>query len=171
MLIVTVLGLLLVSLAGYAFRGPLVAAFSQMGETGETVKVFEVVVWSAPETRETLTSLRDLLIDTPAGGQVEVSLKKQPASSSGQTFLLTVSDTGMGIPQNEQHKIFQKFGRASNAQSYKTDGTGLGLYIAKQAVGLLGGKIWFFSAENKGTTFFVELPLQSRSIKGTKQLI
>ncbi|MBI5731952.1 MAG: hypothetical protein HY982_01170, partial [Candidatus Magasanikbacteria bacterium] len=113
---------------------------------------------------------------TPEGGKIEVKLEKH-----NQTFLLTVSDTGIGIPKKDQGRIFQKFSRASNAGQLRAAGVGLGLWIAKQATELLGGKIWFESPasakgygvakENLGTTFFVELPLKSRSINGTKKLV
>ena len=53
----------------------------------------------------------------------------------------------------------------------KTDGTGLGLFVAKQSVELLGGKIWFESKENKGTSFYIELPLKSKPRKGEKKLV
>ncbi|TSC73931.1 MAG: multi-sensor signal transduction histidine kinase, partial [Parcubacteria group bacterium Gr01-1014_33] len=100
---------------------------------------------------------------TPEGGKVEVSLKK-----TRDHFIFKVKDTGIGIPKEEQGRIFEKFTRASNAQLIKTDGTGLGLYIAKQAVDLLEGKIWFESEVNKGTTFFVELPIESKAVGSEK---
>jgi len=103
---------------------------------------------------------------TPEGGKIEVKIKKH-----GRMFLLTVSDTGIGIPKKDQGRMFQEFARASNAGRIKAAGMGLGLWIAKQATELLGGKIWFESQENRGTTFFVELPLKSKSIDGTKKLV
>lgn len=95
---------------------------------------------------------------TPDGGRIEVFLEKKNA-----TFVFKVSDTGIGIPQNEQPRMFEKFYRASNARAVKSQGTGLGLYIAKQAAKLLGGKIWFESEEGRGATFFVELPLENKN--------
>ncbi len=102
---------------------------------------------------------------TPEGGNVVVSLKKV-----GEKVMLKVSDTGIGIPEDDQPTIFEKFTRGSNAGTVKTDGTGFGLYIAKQTVDMLGGKIWFESEVDKGTTFFVELPIESKPIKGEKKL-
>lgn len=90
---------------------------------------------------------------TPPKGAVtvKVELKKQDV-------ILTVSDTGIGIPKDQQTKVFNKFFRAGNATE-KTEGTGLGLYIVKSIISQAGGKIWFESEENKGTTFYVAIPL------------
>ena len=80
-----------------------------------------------------------------------------------------VSDTGYGIPEAQQEKIFTKLFRADNVREKDTDGTGLGLYIVKAIVGHSGGEIWFTSQENKGTTFYVTLPLTGMKKKeGTK---
>lgn len=86
----------------------------------------------------------------------------------GNEILIGVVDTGIGIPADQQSKIFGKFFRADNASSYKADGTGLGLYIVKTIIEKIGGKIWFRSpafakalmgkpaaAEKKGTAFYV----------------
>lgn len=90
----------------------------------------------------------------------------------GTKMLLTVSDHGCGIPTAQQAQIFTKLFRADNAREMDSDGTGLGLYIAKAAVEQSGGAIRFESIENKGTTFYVSLPLKGvRKKEGTKGLI
>lgn len=78
-------------------------------------------------------------------------------------IVCSVEDSGIGIPEGQKNKIFDKFFRATNAQSVQSDGTGLGLYLAKSVVESSGGKIWFKSTVNKGTTFYFTLP-----IKGSK---
>jgi signal transduction histidine kinase len=93
---------------------------------------------------------------TPQGGKIEVSI----SLVKGNGILLKVSDTGYGIPKDQQNKIFTKLFRADNVIGKDTEGTGLGLYIAKSIVEQSGGKIWFESDENKGTTFYVTLPLK-----------
>ncbi len=103
---------------------------------------------------------------TPKDGKVDINLVKNE-----HEFYLKISDTGIGIPKDEQEHIAQKFTRGSNAMLVKTDGTGMGLYIAYRAVELLGGKIWFESEEKKGTTFSITLPIESEEISGTRRLV
>jgi PAS domain S-box-containing protein len=70
-----------------------------------------------------------------------------------------IKDTGIGIPENKQHIIFERFRQVEENLSRKYDGTGLGLSISKGLVELMGGKIWTNSVENEGTTFYFNLPL------------
>ena len=78
---------------------------------------------------------------------------------TGTMVMIRVVDNGIGIPKREQAKIFERFYRASNAVKFASSGTGLGLYIVKSIIEQLDGKIWFESEENKGTTFYVTLPI------------
>jgi len=86
---------------------------------------------------------------------ITVSLAK---SKGG--YEMTVADKGVGIPKHNQKKIFNKFFRADNAQKISAEGTGLGLYIAKMIMENSGGKLWFESRLNRGTTFFATIPLR-----------
>lgn len=69
-----------------------------------------------------------------------------------------VKDNGVGIPDGQQDKVFQKFFRSNNAVKYQTEGTGLGLYISKNIIEQLGGKMWFKSIEGIGSDFCFYLP-------------
>lgn len=69
-----------------------------------------------------------------------------------------VKDSGIGIPKEEQKRIFEKFYRASNAKLVKPDGTGLGLYIASMLAEKIGAEILFDSEEGKGSTFYLRVP-------------
>lgn len=93
---------------------------------------------------------------TPIGGAVSISL----SLDNEKNLILRVTDTGYGIPKNQQDKIFTKLFRADNVIGKDTEGTGLGLYIAKSIVEQAGGKLWFESVENKGTMFYATLPLR-----------
>ena len=77
-------------------------------------------------------------------------------------LLIWITDTGVGIPKDEQNKIFQKFFRSRNAMKYQTEGTGLGLFIARGIVHASNGQIGFVSQENHGTTFWFTLPLAKK---------
>lgn len=91
---------------------------------------------------------------TPPGGKVEVFLEKKD-----KKLVFKVKDTGIGIPEEEQKRIFEKFFRGSNALKIETSGSGLGLFITKNIVEAHKGKIWFESKVGKGTTFYFSLPL------------
>ena len=78
-----------------------------------------------------------------------------------------ILDTGIGIPKIQQQKIFQKLFRADNARKTETDGTGIGLYIARSLAEAWGGKLWFESEENKGSTFSFTVPLKMQIIDET----
>ena len=82
---------------------------------------------------------------------------------NGPKFLFSVKDNGVGIPKDEQSRIFEKLFRASNSLLLDKEGNGLGMYIVKQIAETLGGKVWFKSEEGIGTTFYVELPIKSQT--------
>ena len=97
---------------------------------------------------------------TPAEGKVTVSVSSYRGNDKRLKggLVLNVEDTGMGIPEDEQHNVFTKLFRAENAVTSDIEGTGLGLYSVKEAVSRLGGDIWFESKPGKGTHFAVTLP-------------
>ncbi len=90
-----------------------------------------------------------------AGGSVTVKVEK---TEGKEEVRVSVKDTGIGIPPEAVNNLFKKFFRADNAKQSKVKGTGFGLYIVKEIVEKLGGKIWVESALNKGTTFYFTLP-------------
>ena len=68
-----------------------------------------------------------------------------------------MADNGLGIPEFQKHRLFEKFFRADNVN--KSDGTGLGLYISRKIAEASGGQLWFESTEGKGSTFYFTIPL------------
>jgi len=91
---------------------------------------------------------------TQPEGQITVEVARRDPD-----LLIRVADNGYGIPKAQHVKIFEKLFRADNVRQKDTEGTGLGMYIVKAIVEQSGGKIWFDSEENKGTTFYVTLPM------------
>jgi PAS domain S-box-containing protein len=92
---------------------------------------------------------------SPAGGEICVALCERPAGYAE----LSVRDTGIGIPGDEQARVFTRFARAGNARAQGIHGTGLGLYLCRELVERHGGRIWFDSVEGQGSTFSFTLPL------------
>ncbi len=102
----------------------------------------------------------DNLIDnairyTPAYGKVTVSLEYRKG-----VIEFSIKDTGVGIPKDQQGRVFTKFFRAANVMRMATEGFGLGLFITKNIIEAHGGKIWFESEEGKGTTFYFTLSVK-----------
>jgi two-component system phosphate regulon sensor histidine kinase PhoR len=91
---------------------------------------------------------------SPEGGQIEVTIEPRNGHLS-----IAVRDQGLGIPASEQRLIFDKFYRVDPNLTRGVGGTGLGLYVCRELVRLMGGRIWVESAHGAGSTFFVDLPL------------
>ena len=100
------------------------------------------------------TNLIDNAIKYTKEGKVEVRLTKLK-----NKYRVTITDTGVGMDEVTIKRLFQKFSRADDASKTNVNGTGLGLYVAKQLAEAHGGKLWAESAGvGKGSTFNVELP-------------
>ena len=95
---------------------------------------------------------------SPDGGMVEVKLERRE-----RHLCISVCDRGLGIPEHEQELIFEKFYRLDPDMTRGVGGTGLGLYICRELVRRMNGRIAVNSREGKGSTFFVELPLAEAS--------
>lgn len=104
--------------------------------------------------REIMDNLLDNAVKyTPAGGSIYVNV-----IGDGDRVLINVTDTGIGISSDDLGHIFQKFYRADNSDTRTIGGTGLGLYLVKQRVEAMGGRVWAESAFGEGSTFYVSLP-------------
>ena len=93
-------------------------------------------------------------------GSVTLSAETSVQNDNNETAVLkiTVSDTGIGIPEKELEHIFEVFGRGKNAVEYAVEGTGLGLAISKDLADSMGGRLIAESCEGKGSTFGIEIP-------------
>jgi PAS domain S-box-containing protein len=90
---------------------------------------------------------------SPGGGRIELGLEPEDGM-----VLFRVADQGLGIPADEQRRIFEKFYRLDPNMTQGIGGTGLGLYICSELVERMGGHIWLESEEGKGSAFFFQLP-------------
>lgn len=106
---------------------------------------------------------------TPPEGKVSITLRRanpgevtKAKAKSNDCLFISISDTGYGIPKEQQEKIFEKLFRADNVRKMDVEGTGLGLYIVKEVARKLGGDIWFESRESLGTTFYVVIPFTTK---------
>jgi signal transduction histidine kinase len=139
---------------------------SELAQVEETAKSRGVeLVYNKPAEFPTLnideTKIRQVIMNfvdnaiyyTPKGGKATVALNQTKDSVE-----LTVTDTGIGVPKADQHKLFTKFYRANNARKARPDGTGLGIFMAKKVVAAQGGAIIFKTEEGKGSTFGFSFP-------------
>lgn len=115
-----------------------------------------------PRVRGDMGRLQELLqnlVDnalhyTPAGGRVLLQ-----AARAGDEVVFSVRDTGIGIPEGEQARIFERFYRVDASRSREAGGTGLGLAIARHLAEAQGGRLWVESEVGAGSTFYVALPV------------
>jgi len=123
-------------------------------EFKEPKKKLPQVMLDVEKMRLAIQNLLDNAIRyTHSGGQVTISLK-----GDKNKVEFRISDTGIGIPKDQQKRVFTKFFRGANAVKIETGGTGLGLYITKNIIEAHDGKISFKSEEGKGSTFYFSLP-------------
>jgi two-component system, OmpR family, phosphate regulon sensor histidine kinase PhoR len=119
--------------------------------------------------------ISNAIIFSKEGSEIKITLKeaKQHEMVSGleipeDSLVVSVQDSGIGIPKSEQEKIFSKLFKASNARSYDENGSGLSLYIVRSILSKTGGASWFTSLENVGTTFYIAFPKAGMSKKSGK---
>jgi PAS domain S-box-containing protein len=119
----------------------------------------ETLPWVMLDVEKIKLAIQNLIENamkyTPKGGLVTISLKHDKKEVE-----LSVQDNGVGIPEDQQERVFTKFFRGANVVRMDTEGSGLGLFITKNIVEAHGGKIWFESKKDKGATFYFTLPVK-----------
>jgi PAS domain S-box-containing protein len=124
---------------------------------------FPLVAADEQKVSQVLTNLVENAIKySPDGGRVEVALEQHDGR-----VRFAVRDQGLGIPPAEHARIFEKFYRLDPHLTRGVGGTGLGLYICRELVRRMNGRIWVSSREGEGSTFAVELPLAERQLVST----
>lgn len=115
---------------------------------------------------QVMTNLLDNAVKyTPSGGTITVAVKRASRPRAGDhptgAIELSVADTGIGIPESDRPRVFERFYRVDKARSRELGGTGLGLAIVKHIVEGHGGDVWVEANEPKGSRFMVRLPIHS----------
>jgi signal transduction histidine kinase len=112
-------------------------------------------VWGDPERlQEVLSNLIDNAVKySPSGGTIWIGGRVDPS-----TVTVYVADQGIGIPPEEQVRIFDRFHRVGSPEHHRAKGTGLGLYLVKAIVEAHGGRVWVESAPERGSIFIFTLP-------------
>jgi signal transduction histidine kinase len=111
------------------------------------------------KTRQVIMNFVDNAIYYTPQGNVTVEVREFEGAAE-----VLVTDSGIGVPEDEKRHLFSKFYRAENAKAERPDGTGLGLYLAKRVIEDQGGSIIFKSEEGKGSTFGFALPLKTTAV-------
>jgi len=159
-------GQLTLSLKDYSMKEVLQTVSTAMeslaGEKKLALKVTapaDLPLASGDEQRinQVLLNLVGNAIKFTEAGEVKVQ-----ATVSDGSFVVSVSDTGLGIAPADQQKIFEEFQQADSSSTRRKGGTGLGLSIAKRIIEMHGGRIWLESSPGKGSTFWFTLPVRSQ---------
>jgi signal transduction histidine kinase len=158
-------GQLVLALADYSLKDIVNTVFSAVEPLAEEKKLGfrielppDLPIGRADERRLTqvLLNLVGNAIKFTDTGEVVIQ-----ASSANGSFKLSVCDTGPGISEADQAKLFQEFQQADNSTTKKKGGTGLGLAISKRIIEMHGGQIWVESSVGQGSTFSFTLPVRA----------
>lgn len=163
-------GRLTLSLSEYSMNEVVQAAFTSVealaAEKKLKLKVMvptDLTIGKGDEQRiaQVLLNLLGNAIKFTEEGEVRVEV-----TASNETFLVSVSDTGPGLSEADQNKIFEDFQQADSSSTRGKGGTGLGLSISKRIIEMHGGHIWVESTLGKGLTFWFKLPIRVERQRG-----
>lgn len=121
------------------------------------LKLHEERVWIVADVRRLRVAIDNIVSNavkyTRRNGDIEIEMRDED-----NFVVLCVKDNGIGIPERQQSRLFEKFFRAENAKKMDVSGTGLGLYLTKNIIEQLGGELWYRSIEDVGTLVCVRVP-------------
>ncbi len=123
----------------------------------------EFLIGDAFRLQQVLTNLLGNSIKFTESGQILLDVQLKGEYDGAVELLFSVSDKGLGIPEEKQQKIFEAFSQVDSTMARKFGGTGLGLSISSRLVQLMGGRIWLESTPNAGSTFFFTILCQKQS--------
>lgn len=127
---------------------------------GETSDAEAEIYADSTRVKQVMINLVNNAIKFTADGEITMGVSKM----DGARVLISVKDTGLGIPPDQLESIFQEFSQVDTSTTRKVGGTGLGLPISRRLIEMHGGRLWAESTgiEGEGSTFFIELPLEAR---------
>jgi PAS domain S-box-containing protein len=166
-------------------------AFNLRKSLGDTVKTLameaqqnglELIFDVAPEVPNSVVGdparLRQVLVNLVGNsikftekGEIEINVAMEARGAEVTILRFSVRDTGIGIPLDKQNKIFSAFSQADSSTTRKYGGTGLGLTIARQLVGLMGGKLWVKSEFGTGSTFYFTIQVGPGTVIAPLELL
>ncbi|MBL8683410.1 MAG: response regulator [Myxococcales bacterium] len=120
----------------------------------------------AGRVRQILVNLLGNAVKFTREGEVELSVRAEPMSGGRMEVRFSVRDTGVGIPKDRFHRLFQRFSQVDESTTRQFGGTGLGLAISQRLSGLMGGEITVESEVGKGSTFTLRVPFLRAQTKG-----
>ncbi len=120
----------------------------------------DLLIGDPDRLRQIIINLVDNAIKFTAKGDIVVHVQSEFDSPEMAMLQFTITDTGIGIPEDKQRMIFDAFSQADNSMTRKYGGTGLGLAICSQLVEMMEGRIWLESKPDKGSAFYVSLPFK-----------
>ncbi len=123
----------------------------------------EFLIGDSFRLQQILTNLLGNSIKFTESGQIFLKVQRKGEYDEAVELLFSVSDNGIGIPEDQQQKIFDAFSQVDSTMARKFGGTGLGLSISSRLVHLMGGRIWLESTPNVGSTFFFTILCQKQS--------
>ncbi|MDD4802208.1 MAG: ATP-binding protein [Syntrophomonas sp.] len=118
-----------------------------------------VAVFDDIKFRQIVISLLYNAVKFTFQGSIKITARLESNDPDYKWLLVSVADTGIGIPEDSLETIFNRFTQVDNSTSRRFGGTGLGLYISKQLIELMGGQIWAQSQEGKGTIITFKIPI------------
>ena len=128
-----------------------------------------LVIGDVTRIRQVLSNLLSNAVKFTEKGQITMKVLREPGDDSSGTVRFEVTDTGIGMSEEQRKRIFDRFTQADTSITRKYGGTGLGMTISKELVELMGGRIGVESAKGRGSTFWFTVPMEKQPEKNLRE--